>query len=157
MTSSKLSIATICWARNEEEEGLLRSSLQQLSKLDMPVFITDGGSGEAFIDYVKSLPNFTLLQAKEKGVQAQAKNSLQAAYASHSPLILYTEPDKEDFFQKGLPARLEGFQPGEQFGIQLAARSAAGFGSFPSFQQMTETTINNCCTEVIGKPLDYTY
>ena len=157
MTSTHLSIATISWARNDVEEQLLKASLQQLSHLNIPVFITDGGSGDAFIDFVQSLPNVTLLMAKEKGLQAQARNSLQAAYDSGPSFILYTEPDKEAFFQTGLPLLLESFQPANQFGIQLAARSAAGFASFPAFQQMTETTINNCCAEATGKRLDYTY
>jgi hypothetical protein len=156
-TSKQLSIATICWARNEEEEEQLRTSLHLLSQLNIPVFITDGGSGDSFKEFVQSLANITLLEATGKGVQAQARNSVKAAYASDTSLILYTEPDKAAFFQTGLPLLLDGFQPARDFGIQLAARSAAGFASFPPFQQMTETTINNCCTEVTGKPLDYTY
>ena len=52
---------------------------------------------------------------------------------------------------------LEEFVLNETQGIVVAARSAPGFRSFPAFQQMTETTINNCCAEVTGVTIDYTY
>lgn len=42
-------------------------------------------------------------------------------------------------------------------GVVIASRSSKGFATFPSFQQMTETTINRCCTEIIGKEMDYCY
>ena len=52
---------------------------------------------------------------------------------------------------------LQEISVNSQSGIFLASRSVGGFATFPSFQKMTETTINNCCAEVIGKPLDFTY
>jgi len=157
MQHNNICIATISWARNDAEEGLLRASLQELAKLNLPVFITDGGSPESFTGFIKSLPNFHLLKADAKGVYAQAKHSLQQAYQSGAEFILYTEPDKGAFFQNGLPAMLEEAPKAESAGIFMASRSAEGFATFPHFQQMTETTINKCCTEVIGKEYDYTY
>jgi hypothetical protein len=157
MDKKNLSIATITWARDEAEENLLRKSLQQLASLQIPVHITDGGSGPAFLDFLRSVPHFRLLQVKEKGVWAQAKNSLFEAYRSGSEFILYTEPDKYDFFFRWLSPMLNEVPVNAQSGIILASRLSAGFDTFPPFQRMTETTINNCCAEVVGKPLDYTY
>jgi hypothetical protein len=45
----------------------------------------------------------------------------------------------------------------ETTGVVIASRSSNSFATFPSFQQMTETTINNCCKEAIGKQIDYCY
>jgi hypothetical protein len=157
MNISELSIATISWARNDEEEKLLRQSLQELAKLERLVYITDGGSNSSFLDFLTSFPNFVVLEAEEKGVWAQAKKSLSEAYQSSSAFILYTEPDKLDFFKSGLLRMLDEVTVDEQSGVITASRSAKGFATFPAFQQMTETTINNCCSEVIGDNVDYTY
>lgn len=157
MNEHDLSIATITWARDEAEETLLRQSLQQLAKLQIPVFITDGGSNSGFLDFLKSFPNFILLETEARGVWAQVKNSLLKAYQSGSAFIIYTEPDKHDFFKTGLQRMLDEVMVNERSGIITASRSPAGFATFPAFQQMTETTINNCCTEITGAPLDYTY
>lgn len=157
MNRKDIAIATITWARNDKEEQLLRESLQQLAQLHIPVFIADGGSNESFLEFLKSFPHFTVLTAMAKGVWAQAKTSLLAAYNTTASFIFYTEPDKRDFFVNFLPELLDKAAVDEKTGVLLASRSATGFASFPLFQQMTETTINRCCAEVMGKSVDYTY
>lgn len=157
MEKDKLSIATITWARDEREEQVLRESLASLAALGIPVFISDGGSGQGFLDFANSFPHFTLLAPQGKGLWAQAKTSLKAALASQPDLICYTEPDKGDFFRQALPQFLAAAPARDQVGVVLASRSAAGFATFPAFQQATETTINQCCAEITGQPADYTY
>lgn len=157
MNKEKVCIATISWARNEGEETLLRSSLQALADHGIPAFITDGGSSASFLAFVESIPHFTLLKADEKGVQAQAKTSLVAAAESNKPFVFYTEPDKEQFFRNDLSGFLQKATDHEKTGVFLASRSDGGFATFPTFQQMTETTINQCCAEVTGKNFDFTY
>ena len=157
MHKNDIAIATITWARDEGEEQLLRAALAALATLGIPVFITDGGSNASFLDFLRSIPHFTLLEAKARGAWPQAKKSLAAAAQSSASFLLYTEPDKQDFFANFLPGMLEGVKGDPNLGILMASRSAAGFATFPAFQQMTETTINNCCAELIGKEVDYTY
>ena len=157
MNTQRIAIATITLARNEQEERLLKESLQQLAELNILVFITDGGSLPGFRDFLRSFPNFLISSANVSGVWNQARNSLSEAYQSDANFIFYTEPDKYDFFRLSLPGILNQLQLSEQLGIVMASRSDAAFKSFPSFQQMTETTINNCCAEVIGKKYEYTY
>ena len=157
MNKNDIAIATITLARNEQEEQLLRKSLQQLAELKLPVFITDGGSVDSFLDFLHSFPHFYLSAQKVSGVWQQAKNSLFDAYASQLPFILYTEPDKHDFFQHSLPKLLDDVQVGDRTGVVTASRSENGFVTFPSFQRMTETTINKCCAELVGKNIDFTY
>lgn len=151
-----LCIATITLAKNKEEEETLKKSLQELAKTGLPVFITDGGSDKSFINFMKSFPNFTITYGV-KGLIQQVKSSMDAAYDSGAKFIFYTEPDKLTFFSNHLPGVLSKIPVDEQTGIILMSRSAKGFASFPAFQQMTETTINNCCAEVIGEMNDYTY
>ncbi len=157
MNTTNLSIATMTWARDDKEEQLLHESLSALSKLNIPVFITDGGSNHQFIDYIKSFPHFTLLEPESKGVWPQVQTSLRAAYNSGADFVIYSEPDKMDFFKQGLTDMLHQISADEQSGVVIAVRSLPGFISYPKFQQMTETTINNCCAEVTGNNIDYTY
>jgi hypothetical protein len=155
MNRQNISIATISLVRDEQEEQLLRSSLTQLAALDIPVFITDGGSPSGFLDFLRSFPHFIVLQGK--GLWPQAKASIVSAYQSGTAFIMYTEPDKLDFFRQFLLDMLSQAGNDEQTGVLLASRSDTGFATFPSFQRMTETTINNCCEEITGKAFDYTY
>lgn len=155
MNKDEVCIATIAWARNRDEENELRTSLTALSLLGLPVFITDGGSSESFVDFLKGLPGFTMLSAK--GLWAQAKNSLAAAAKSGAKFILYAEPDKLIFFSKHLKMLLGSTLTKKCKGVVIASRSAAGFATFPFFQQTTESCINDCCKEVIGVDADYCY
>jgi hypothetical protein len=152
-----IAIATITWARDAGEEQVLRQSLESLAALDIPVFVTDGGSGQEFLNFLKSFPQFTLLTSQARGVWAQAKSSLQAAFSAGSAFICYTEPDKGDFFRTALSSFLAAAPDQDPAGILLASRSASSFTSFPAFQRTTETAINQCCAEVIGPAVDYTY
>ena len=156
MNTKDYSIATITWARDEHEEILLRQALTYLAALQIEVFITDGGSSAAFLEFLKGFPNFHFTQLVGQGLWAQAQKSLESAKNSKASFVLYTEPDKLDFF-KQLHLLLDNSALNESLGILLASRSKKAFETFPAFQQMTETTINNCCTEVIGKAVDFTY
>jgi hypothetical protein len=147
-------IATISLVRNDEEEKLLRASLEQLAKLNLPVYITDGGSSEKFVAFLKSISHFNVFEAK--GLWPQAKKSITEA-AKKSSFNFYTEPDKLDFFSYHLKRMLKEVREEENTGVVLASRSTKAFATFPSFQQMTEATINNCCREVVGKETDYCY
>lgn len=156
MDIKTIAIATITWARNQQEGALLTSALTALAQLQIPLYITDAGSEPAFVQYLHNLPNSTVL-GPEKGVWPQAKMSLQAAAAAGAEWIFYTEPDKLEFFAQHLGRMLQQIVPDKTTGLYLASRSARGFASFPHFQQMTETTINRCCAELIGKQGDYVY
>lgn len=157
MDKKQVSIATITWARDAAEDELLRAALTSLAALEIPVFIADGGSGPAFTTFLQSFPHFTLVHPAGRGLWAQAQASLRAAYAAQSPYICYTEPDKGAFFREGLAQFLRAACRQHPPGVVLAARSAAGFATFPAFQQATETAINHCCAEVVGLAVDYTY
>lgn len=157
MNAPSVCIATISLVRRPDEEVLLRSALTRLSQLNLPVFITDGGSPASFVSFLRELPNFTVLAADAKGVFAQARNSLQHAAQRAGEFILYTEPDKLRFFEAGLPRLLNSLGMGTKTGVIMAARSSGGLATFPPFQQMTETAINNCCADRIGRKADYCY
>ena len=157
MHNQDFCVATISLARTTEEEQWLRASLPALSLLNVPVVVTDGGSSKNFLRFLEGLQNFTVLQAPAKGLFAQARHSLQEAAKLSTRFIFYTEPDKKDFFQSGLPAIVSATEASDHLGVLMASRTAKSFGSFPGFQQMTEAAINNCCEELIGLKTDYCY
>lgn len=158
MDYSEVAVATMTWARDAAEERLLRESLPLLAALGAHVFVTDGGSGGAFLDFLRALPRFRVLEAGAPGVWPQARSSLGAATdETHARFILYTEPDKRDFFRDNLRAFISEAPAETDVGVVLASRSAESFQTFPAFQQHTETTINRCCAEVLGVEADFTY
>lgn len=155
MNKTEAVIATISLARSRKEERLLKASLSQLSLLNLPVFVTDGGSPQGFVTWLRRLPNFTVLQAPAKGLLPQIKSSMEEAVKTGRQFVFYTEPDKDAFFKTGLQKMLAAAKG--DTGITMASRSARGFASFPLFQQMTEATINRCCEELTGLKADYCY
>ena len=140
--------------RDQEEEDLLRESLQILAGYDIPVYITDGGSPRHFLDFLHSFPTFHIAPAAAKGLMAQVSNSIGEARKSGREFILYTEPDKKNFFRM-LDEFLEN--AGDEHAIFIAARSENGFNSYPAFQRRSEGAINFCCAEITGADLDFTY
>jgi hypothetical protein len=158
MNQRHLSIVTMTWARDESEEALLRSSLESLARLNIPVIVTDGGSNAGFTGFLRSFPQFTVFEQKTGGLWSQIRHGLLAAYRKDVQHICYTEPDKEQFFREGLSHLIsQSEMMTDDTGVLLAARSEKGFNTFPAFQRMSETTINNCCAELTGFPFDYTY
>ncbi len=157
MDFKEVAVATLTWARDEAEERLLREALPLLSGLGAPVFVTDGGSGAELLQFLRGLPNFHVSEAGVGGVWRQARASIEAAADTAARFILYTEPDKRDFFRDRLRGFVAGAPDDEGVGVVLASRSAESFATFPEFQRHTETTINRCCSEVLGVEADFTY
>jgi hypothetical protein len=158
MDYREVAVATMTWARDEAEERLLRESLPALSEFGAPVFVTDGGSSGPFLDFLRALPRFHVFGAGVPGVWPQARTSIgAAAEATGARFILYTEPDKRDFFRGGLREFVAEAPGDEGVGVVLASRSAESFATFPEFQRHTETAINRCCAEVLGVEADFTY
>jgi hypothetical protein len=154
----EVAVATMTWARDAAEERLLRESLTLLAALNVPAFVTDGGSGRPFLDFLHAVPHFRVFEAGAPGVWPQARTSIRAAAdTTGARFILYTEPDKRDFFRDGLREFISEAPAGEEAGVVLASRSAESFATFPEFQRHTETAINRCCAEVLGVEADFTY
>src|SRR4028119_1071770 len=98
MNKNDISIATLTWARDAGEEQLLRDSLSSLATLNIPTYVTDAGSGKQFVEFLRGYPHFNVFEADAPGVWPQVRQSLRAANESSARFILYTEPDKGDFF-----------------------------------------------------------
>jgi len=156
----KIAIATMTWARTPPEEELLFDSLSCLSALGLPVVATEGGSAEAFVRRLHSLPNLQLLpQAAGPGPRliSQVQASFSAAATLDPEYVLYTEPDKRGFFTHRLGAFLSSLDLYPDAGMVIAARDAGSFATFPEGQRLTETLANQLFSEVFGQEGDYNY
>jgi hypothetical protein len=145
-------------ARDASEERLLRAALSRLAQHRMAISVADGGSADAFVEFVRDLPGCRLALADgTRGLVPQIKRSLRSAAESGTSFILYTEPDKLEFFDRHLDSFIDTAAGGQDDGVLLASRSDSSFRTFPPLQQLTEGTINRLCAEMLGSPGDYSY
>ncbi len=157
MQENLVSVATITWARTEDEEAVLCGSLTALSETGLRVSVADAGTNASFTRFLRSLPGFVVTVPGERGLVAQVKASLDAAARFEMPFVLYTEPDKEVFFAGPLADFIGRAEAERDTGVVLAARSEASFNTFPPMQRYTEGVINHLCGELIGRVGDYSY
>jgi hypothetical protein len=152
-----LAIATMTLVRDPEEAPLLRRSMEALARTGLPVFVSDGGSGEGLVAFLRSLPNVSTVAPAAAGLVGQVRASLAAAARSGAPFVLYTESDKQNFFDTSLRAFIDRTPRHGSPGVTLAARSERALATFPPMQRFTETTINELCGQLLGEPGDYSY
>ena len=156
MNLSDIAVATITRVRGRDEERTIRQSLSTLLATGIPVAASDGGSPNRFVDWLRRLPNLTLAKRGESLVR-QVRASVAEAHKTGKPFILYTEPDKRDFFAGGLADFVERASNAGSIGIQLAARSKSALTTFPPFQRLAEASASELCRRTIGADTDYFY
>jgi hypothetical protein len=152
-----VAVATITWARTDAEASLLERSLEALLALDLPVCVTNRDTGRPFLDRLQRCANLHLTSGGREGLVPQVRDSVVRALQFGRPFILYTEPDKLDFFTTYLRDFVAGAPQDDDVGIVLAARSSTALATFPPMQRYTEGVINELCRRVIGIGGDYCY
>lgn len=157
MSKNEIVVATITWARNLEEEQALLSALRHLARRGLSVVVADGGSGPSFLLRLKELPKLTLVEAGRSDVFSQARLSLTAASEMGAEYVLYTEPDKEWFFEHALSEFVSAAQDFARAGVVFPSRSAESFATYPASQRYAESVINHLCAETTGIEADYSY
>ena len=155
--SGDVCVATMAWAREAAEERVLRASLAALERAGMPVTVADKGDNGAFTRFLGGLRGFSVVASPAGSLVGQVQASLGRASREGTPFVLYTEPDKEQFFAARLATFFESAPRDAKVGVVLAARSPASFATFPAIQQYTEGVINHLMGEVTGQPGDYSY
>ena len=156
----KYVISTISWARNEQEGNFLLECLRQLAKHRLPIVVTDGGSIGSFCERVGEIPGITLLPTVPYSgarLLSQVKATLAGASTLGADKVLYTEPDKQEFFERQLADFLEFGLREAEAGMILASRDAGSFETFPQGQQLTETLMDRLGAETLGVRGDLCY
>jgi hypothetical protein len=153
----RVCVATLTWARDDDEEARLRRSLPLLADSALTVVVSDRGTSPTFTRFLSSDPRFRMAVPRQPGLVAQVQASVAAAVDAGADFILYTESDKEHFFKTGIEHFLRAARLDHRTGAVLAARSDASYATFPPLQRFTEGTINELCRELIGPKGDYSY
>ncbi|MBA2305768.1 MAG: hypothetical protein H0W08_24480 [Acidobacteria bacterium] len=100
--AARLAIATMTLVRDPDEEAMLRWGMEALTRIGCPVIVTDGGSPCQFVESLRGLPGLTLTTPSGQGLVDQVRTSLEACAKLDADFLLYTEPDKLDFFEHHL-------------------------------------------------------
>src|SRR5687767_13475060 len=100
-----VAVATMTRARSPEETDRLIKALTALHRVGLPVYAADAGSDETFLRALSSLPNIQILRTDANLVD-QVRTFIQQAAGTGVDLVLYSEPDKQVFFETHLEAVL---------------------------------------------------
>jgi len=149
-----VAVATLTWVRSEAEEHVLRGALEALSRHSLPVAVADKGSSPEFTTFLEGLPGFKVIRNVDGGLVAQVRAAMSCAAQFGRSHILYTEPDKRDFFAARLSTFLSAAPNAD---LVIAARDAASFSTYPPWQRRAERIINDLCADLIGIEGDYSY
>jgi hypothetical protein len=157
MNRSRLCVATLTWARDDAEEQLLRRALEVLAESSSPTFVANRPAREQFAEFLLRRDGLTTVQPHAPGLLGQVRASLNAALEAGRDVILYTEPDKEDFIRTGLTAFVDCAPDESDVGVVFAGRSAQSLATFPPVQRYTEGVINQLWERCGGPSGDYSY
>lgn len=158
MTSMSTAVATVTLVRAPGEELILRAALTSLAASGLPICVADGGSDPAFTAFLATLDNVNLAEPRGPGLVGQVAAAVEGASAAGAEYVLYTESDKQGFFETGLEAFLRSASPlTHPPSLVLAARTPASFETYPGVQRHTEGMINDLCGESFGVAGDYSY
>jgi hypothetical protein len=155
--AADICVATVTWARDTDEEALIRRALTTLSAAALPIVVADGGSSSRFVSSLRRVPHLTFAEPEGRGLVPQVKAALAAAARLQYEFILYTESDKQMFFEQKLERFLLNPPAADDVGVVIAARSDESFATFPRTQRVTESAINALTGDVVGHQGDYSY
>ena len=141
-------VATMTRASTEREAEALSRSLVVLDGLRIPVFVADAGSVPDLVSAVKRMPNVEF-EIEGRNLVQQVKGSVHRAMACGAEIVVYTEPDKQDFFTKHLLTFAGQALSGEAT-ITIAARDAVSLATFPSGQRQIEGMFRELAALFLG-------
>lgn len=151
-----LAVATMTWARTRDEEAVLERSLSALVAHGLPVIVADR-SGSATFDTVLARLGVQIVRPASEGLVPQVQSAVAAAVARGSRRVLYTEPDKQFFFEHRLADFIACAPRDDDVGVVLAARTDDSFATYPPGQRYTESVANTLCAQLTGAAGDYFY
>lgn len=158
--NSKITIAASVWARSDDEAARLRAALTVLSRFGLPVVLADNGSTPDFVSAVSALPNITVLPKPDTTTHSlteQMQRAFRNARESKPDWILYSEPDKQWFFENRLAQFVEHAERFPDADVVIPCRNRESFETFPAYQRKMETTFNKIAAEWLGNSADVLY
>jgi len=157
MEKPKIAVATIIWARDPQEEIVIKKSMELLTSQGIDVIAADGGSAPEFLMHLSSFANLSLEKFNSPGIFTQTLWSLKTASEYKPEYILYTESDKNSFFEQHLDELITSVVLNQKIDLIIPSRSLRSFNTFPENQRKTEGIINQLTGIILGKQGDYLY
>jgi len=146
---------TMTRALTERDAEASIASLKTLGALGLPIFASDAGSIQAYHAALGALGNFHR-QPDAANLIQQMKSGFRGAAAAGHRYVLYSEPDKRDFFSNGA-RRFVADAESEYAPVWIAARDEASFSTFPAGQQATERAMNQVASALLAPLPDLLY
>lgn len=150
-------VATMTLVREPAEERSVLDALALLARAGLPVIVADGGSPPGFVQAVRALPRYEVVQPRARGLVPQVQAALERAREQRVPWILYTEPDKHFFFAERLAWFLDAALQHADSALILASRSGGAFDTFPTVQRLSESSFNRLFGVLTGFTADCLY
>lgn len=134
-------------------------TLKEIEKMNLSLYISDGGSSESFISKISSLGHHIYRQEKP-GLSAGRRQALtQASLKKGSLAIVLFEPEKVSFIKNNLVKLIQPILE-TQTDIVIPKREEKAFLSYPDYQTSSEKLLNSLMTSMImnamkknGKPI----
>lgn len=149
-------VGTMTLVRSESDSMAVSTALEQLSSLGLPIYAADGGSIPTLADHVDRISQLEHWREGTTLVQ-QIKACLARAVANKHRMVLYTEPDKKQFFERAAAPFLGIVSSLQNSVVWIAARSEQDLATFPPGQQAAERAFNGLANSVLGMTGDLLY
>lgn len=162
MNKDLICFATVTLARSRSEEKIILESLKALSETGLSMVVVDGGSSKDFIADLKSIPRINIKRETKGNLFTQVRQALKEASVRY-PFIFYSESNKFEFLFKKSKDFLRDarvlIQSDQNLGMILASRSKKSIATFPKFQRLEESIINELLCYLLKKKstVDFTY
>lgn len=148
-----LAIATMTFAKTKEEAELMESALKILADKGYSAYVADGASPvEGFARNIGLMGHQVV---EVRGLAPQQRDSISRA-SDKSPFVLYTEPDKYDWFVNGFERFVDAYSRGKK-GFAAVGRTPEQMKTFPPHQQYWENKMNSIIEYETGIKGDFIY
>ena len=154
-----LTLITITLAKDHIEAAHLAKCLKVAAQHSAHIVVGDAAHGLNMQEYLTGVPNVFVHRTggDRQTLVGQLMTAICNLPAPSPSFVLYSEPDKLEFFERQLPRFASALSLEDEIGIVLMARDDAQFSTFPSAMQLTESLTNTLVASFIGTPGDYCY
>lgn len=149
---AKIAFAAPSLIRTKDEGKIVLGTISNLSRLNIPIIITDGGSPKEDKLKINKLPNVTLYEAKNLTDEITFSLKEGAKIAEN---ILYSQSDKLDFSKNVATNLIKTYLELPPKSILIPSRTKESFNSYPKYQQTVENFLNFFMSDYIGIKNDY--
>lgn len=160
MSPLPITVATMTWVRDAEEQARVHAGLVRLAERFTVVAANrEADAIPGALHELAGLENLTVIPTRQPGLVGQVRTAFAEAARHGAAWILYTEPDKPEFFRDHLDAFLDraARTAGPATAAVIAGRSSARLADLPVVQREAEGLINAWTGRFTEEPGDYSY